>query len=165
MTQELFQATERSWRAFLEHYEPLRPDLYRYCRYLTRSSWDAEDLAQDALARAFATLGRMGAEPPNPRAWLFRVVNNLWIDERRKRRETPAPRSEMASEADGDPQAAREAAGTLLVRLSPQERAAVVLKDVFDFSLDEVAEALGTSTGAVKTALHNGYRGCRREPS
>src|SRR5262249_26354787 len=76
-----------SWHSFLELYEPLRTELYRYCRYLTRSPWDAEDLAQDALARAFVTLGTMGEAPPNPRAWLFRVASNLWIDQARRRRE------------------------------------------------------------------------------
>jgi RNA polymerase sigma-70 factor (ECF subfamily) len=55
-----------------------------------------------------------------------------------------------------DPRAAREAAGTLLSQLSPQERAAVVLKDVFDLSLDEIALALSTTVGAIKTALHRG---------
>jgi len=44
----------------------------------------------------------------------------------------------------------------LLVALAPQERAAVVLKDVFDFSLDEIATTLSTSVGAVKAALHRG---------
>src|SRR5262249_9706484 len=60
------------------------------------------------------------------------------------------------SSAAAEPRASREAAGTLLVTLSPQERAAVVLKDVFDLSLDEIAESLGTTVGAVKTALHRG---------
>ncbi|HVY44948.1 MAG TPA: RNA polymerase sigma factor, partial [Minicystis sp.] len=64
-----------SWHGFVDTYEPLRADLYRYCRHLTRSPWDAEDLAQDAMARAFATLGQMGEPPPNPRAWLFRVAS------------------------------------------------------------------------------------------
>ena len=41
-----------SWKRFLEGYAPLRGALYRYCRHLTRSPWDAEDLAQEALARA-----------------------------------------------------------------------------------------------------------------
>jgi RNA polymerase sigma-70 factor, ECF subfamily len=36
-----------SWQQFLEAFEGLRPELYRYCRHLTRSPWDAEDLAQD----------------------------------------------------------------------------------------------------------------------
>ncbi len=65
---------------FLDLYEPLRPELYRYCRHLTRSPWDADDLVQDALFRGFATLGCMNEPPPHPRAWLFRVASNLWID-------------------------------------------------------------------------------------
>src|SRR5437763_10894953 len=86
-TSELTSTAKRSWHRFLERFEPLRPELYRYCRYLTRSPWDAEDLAQDALARAFVTLGRMLEPPPNPRAWLFRVASNLWLDQLRRVRE------------------------------------------------------------------------------
>ncbi|HEY1553123.1 MAG TPA: RNA polymerase sigma factor [Kofleriaceae bacterium] len=143
---------QTAWRSFLTTFEPLRAELYRYCRYLTRSPWDAEDLAQDALARGFATLAKMDGVPPNPRAWLFRVASNLWIDQLRKRRDVPVADEAIAIE----PRAPREAAGTLLVRLSPQERAAVVLKDVFELSLDEIADALGTTVGTVKTALHRG---------
>ncbi|HTJ47188.1 MAG TPA: RNA polymerase sigma factor, partial [Kofleriaceae bacterium] len=143
-----------SWHRFLETYEPLRSELYRYCRHLTRSPWDAEDLAQDALARAFVTLGQMGAAPEHPRAWLFRVASNLWIDRvRRMRREEPLGDREAAV-ASVDPIASREAAGTLIGTLSPQERAAVVLKDVFEMSLDEIAIALATTVGTVKSALH-----------
>jgi RNA polymerase sigma-70 factor (ECF subfamily) len=155
----LASALRTSWHDFLDTYEPLRSDLYRYARHLTRSPWDAEDLAQDTLARAFVTLGQMGEPPPNPRAWLFRVASNLWLDQlRRRRHERPphdAPPPE-ASSAATDPRNAREIAGTLIAQLSPQERAAVVLKDVFDLSLDEIADALSTTTGAVKAALHRG---------
>jgi RNA polymerase sigma-70 factor (ECF subfamily) len=154
-----------SWHGFLETYEPLRSHLYRYCRHLTRSPWDAEDLAQDTLARAFVTLGQMGEAPPNPRAWLFRVASNLWLDQvRKRRREAPLSDAIEGTTPAGEPHAPREAAGTLLGQLSPQERAAVVLKDVFDLSLDEIAEALSTTSGAVKTALHRG-RGKLAEPS
>jgi RNA polymerase sigma-70 factor (ECF subfamily) len=153
---ELPGVVRTSWHGFLSTYEPLRTDLYRYCRHLTRSPWDAEDLAQDTLARAFVTLGQMGHAPPNPRAWLLRVASNLWIDRtRRSRRETSLGDDEPAGAAR-EPMATREAAGTLLGQLSPQERAAVVLKDVFDLSLEETAEALATTPGAVKAALHRG---------
>ncbi|WP_437324500.1 RNA polymerase sigma factor [Sorangium sp. So ce381] len=40
-----------SWQRFLDVFEPHRPELYRCCRYLTRSPWDAEDLVQDTMAR------------------------------------------------------------------------------------------------------------------
>jgi len=98
-TSDLASTMQRSWHRFLETLEPLRPELYRYSRFLTRSPWDAEDLVQDALMRGFATLARMGGqEPANPRLWLFRIATNLWIDEMRRRRDLPveAPRPEIA---------------------------------------------------------------------
>ena len=147
-------AVQGSWQSFLQLYEPLRPDLYRYCRYLTRSPWDAEDLAQETLMRAFVTLGLLGHAPENPRAWLFKVASNGWIDQKRRQRELPEGDAEAVSTSE--PRDAREAAGTLIGRLSPQERVAIVLKDVFDLGLDEIAEALSTTPGAVKTALHRG---------
>jgi RNA polymerase sigma-70 factor, ECF subfamily len=151
---ELSVEVRSAWHRVLDTYEPLRPELYRYCRYLTRSPWDAEDLAQDAMARAFVTLGCVFGEVPNPRAWLFRVASNLWIDRARRMREVPGAVPEPA--VHPDPRASREAAGTLLAQLAPHERAAVVLKDVFDFTLDEIAGALSTTVGAVKAALHRG---------
>jgi RNA polymerase sigma-70 factor (ECF subfamily) len=157
----------QSWKRFLERYEPLRPVLYRYCRYLTRSPWDAEDLVQDTLARAFATLGGLHEPPESPRAWLFQIASNLWIDQLRRRSARPQV-SETLSEAHapevtGPTRDTREAAGTLLTQLSPQERASVVLKDVFELSLEEIAATLTTSVGAVKAALHRG-RGRLKEP-
>jgi RNA polymerase sigma-70 factor (ECF subfamily) len=153
---ELPAVVRGSWHRFLDTYEPLRSELYRYCRHLTRSPWDAEDLAQDALTRAFVTLGQLGDAPDNPRAWLFRVASNLWIDRVRRHRREEALPSEAAGPSAGDPIVAREAAGTLLGQLSPQERAAIVLKDVFELSLEEVAEVLSTTAGSVKAALHRG---------
>jgi RNA polymerase sigma-70 factor (ECF subfamily) len=155
------QVLRASWNEFVHQCESFRPDLYRYCRHLTRSPWDAEDLAQDTLARAFVTLAQMGDVPPNPRAWLFRVASNLWIDRvRRVRREKPLDEEPSAS---GDPRTLREAVGTLLGQLSPQERAAVVLKEAFDLSLEETADTLGTTVGAIKAALHRA-RGKLEEP-
>lgn len=152
--QGLTQSVHGSWRRFLDVYEPLRPELYRYCRHLAGNPWDAEDLAQEAMARAFATLARLIEPPPNPRAWLFRVASNLWVDQTRRRRDSPG----SVPEAAGSPEARapREAMGTLVTLLSPQERAAVVLKDVFDLTLEEIAEALSTTVGAIKAALHRG---------
>jgi RNA polymerase sigma-70 factor, ECF subfamily len=151
---ELAATVKTSWQRFLDVYEPLRPELYRYCRYLTRSPWDAEDLVQDTLARAFATLGCLFQPPPNPKAWMFRVASNLWVDRMRRAREVPGELPERGAEPA--PRADRDAASTLIACLSPQERAAVVLKDVFDLSLEEVADALSTTVGSVKAALHRG---------
>ena len=67
VTDAIRRDVEAPWHRFLDLYEPLRPELYRYCRHLTRSPWDADELVQDALFRAFAKLGCMNEPPENPR--------------------------------------------------------------------------------------------------
>ena len=146
---QLAEEVRGSWHHFVDVFEPLRPDLYRYTRYLTRSAWEAEDLVQDTLARAFVTLGCTSQPPANPKAWLFRVASNVWIDRIRRTREAPGEIPDVAGELEPDG-IDRDAAAHLIGRLAPQERAAVVLKDVFDFTLAEIAESLSTSVGAVK---------------
>jgi RNA polymerase sigma-70 factor (ECF subfamily) len=158
----LSQPLSQAWRSFIERCEPLRPELYRYCRYLTGSPWEADDLVQDALMRSFATLGQIHQQIDSPRAWLFRVASNLWLNRARDAREVPSEPRDSAADA-ADPRAAREAAGSLIGLLAPQERAAVVLKDVFDLSLEEIAATLSTTVGAVKAALHRG-RGKLADP-
>ncbi|HEX3761831.1 MAG TPA: sigma factor-like helix-turn-helix DNA-binding protein [Kofleriaceae bacterium] len=94
----------------------------------------------------------MSTAAPDP---LGRAVQASW---RRQARELPADAAGTPEPTTrAEPRATREAAGTLLAQLSPQERAAVVLKDAFGLSLDEVAEALSTTAGAIKTALHRDH--------
>src|SRR5690606_28502632 len=152
------------WRRYLDALVPLRPALHRYCCGLTGNVWDGEDLVQDTLVRVFCLLGKTDAELRDPRAYLLRTATHLWIDRLRRRAREQALRAaeprepERLGATDGPVQGAalREAAGALLGRLAPRERAAVLLKDVFDLSLEETASILQTSVGAVKAALHRG---------
>lgn len=148
-------AAANPWWQFIEATETLRPELYRYCRYLTANPWDAEDLVQETLLRAHAT--RNCTSPPvvNLRAWMFRVASNLAINSRRRKPHL-AIESEAASIRSVDAQTTREALGTLVSQLAPQERAALVLKDVFGFEIAEVASLLSTTEGAIKSALQRG---------
>jgi RNA polymerase sigma-70 factor (ECF subfamily) len=157
-----------AWHRYVDLTAPLRPALHGYCRRLARNVWDAEDLVQDTLLRAFGHLGFVNHEIANPRGYLLRTATNVWIDEQRRRASEaramakradepkPAPAPETASDV-------RAASERLLQRLSPQERAAVLLKESFDMSLEEIAALLATSIGAVKAALHRG-RDRLREP-
>src|SRR5262245_37099482 len=158
-----------AWHRYVDMLVPLRPALYGYCRRLAGNVWDAEDLVQETLLRAF---GRWGVTYPgihDPRAYLLRTATNVWIDTvRRRETEARAPVANLdAMPAPGaDPGSARDvrdAGSVLLQKLPPQERAAVVLKEAFDMSLEEIADLLATTTGAVKAALHRG-RGRLREP-
>jgi RNA polymerase sigma-70 factor (ECF subfamily) len=151
------------WRRFLDRLAPLRPDLHRYCCRLTGNVWDGEDLAQDTLLRVFGQMGKLDADLENPRAYLLRSATHLWIDRMRRRaRERAWLEGEaMESERPRGADAAQgievtQAAGRLMQALAPQERAALVMKDVFDLSLEETASILQTSVGAVKSALSRG---------
>ena len=153
-----------AWHRYLDQVAPLRPALHAVCRRLTGDVWDAEDLVQDTLLRAFATLGSIHHRIENPRAYLLRTATNLWIDAHRRRgSEARALAQQDSAAPEPPPGGVREAGERLLQRLSPQERAAVVLKDAFELSLEEIADVLRTTVGAVKAALHRG-RGRLDEP-
>ena len=159
-----------AWHRYVDLLAPLRPDLYGYCRRLAGNVWDAEDLVQDTLLRGSGRWGASyGGEVRNPRAYLLRSATNAWIDTvRRRESEARALRegAEPAIAGAARPELATElrSAGSLLLqRLSPQESAAVVLKEMFDMPLEEIADLLATTTGAVKAALHRG-RGRLSEP-
>ncbi|HEY2051772.1 MAG TPA: sigma-70 family RNA polymerase sigma factor [Caulobacteraceae bacterium] len=162
MTDEAAHTLRRLWFAFLEEIAPARPRLHAYCLRLTGSIFDAEDLVQESLIRAFGAIGQgdlAGGPGPtkNVRAYLSRIATNIWIDTQRRAKREAAANSLMTAEAARDPAVVTPAAGAALFeRAAPQERAAVVLKDVFDFSLEEIATILSTSPGAVKSALARG---------
>lgn len=163
---ELRDGLRAAWQRYLDMVTPFRPVLYGTCRRLTGNTFDAEDLVQETLLRAFGTLGSLHQEVGNPRAYLLRAATHAWIDRLRhleierghipEERPGTTPRPEQAAEV-------RDAARTLLRRLPPRERAAVVLKDALDLSLEETALVLETTVGAVKSALHRG-RGRLQQP-
>ncbi len=161
VTDQTAKLLREAWFKYLDTILPIRPSLYRYCRRITRDLWDAEDLLQETLLRGFGSIGRGDlcreeSRVKDARTYLFRIATNLWIDQVRRREfKSGPPEMAEASPATGS-LAAREAASVLLTSSSPQERAAVVLKDVFDFTLEEIAVILTTTVGAVKSALHRG---------
>lgn len=152
----------RVWFDYLDALEPLRGPLHAYGLRLTGSVWDAEDLVQDTLLKGFAMIGRgdlhgPGSPVADARAYLFRTATHLWIDgQRRRARERAILAEPVAVAATAAPEAVRMAGETLMAAASPQARAAVILKEVFDFTLEEIADALFTTPGAVKAALHRG---------
>lgn len=162
LTSEVYKNATSAWHQYLNDLSPLRPALYRYCRSLTGNTWDADDLVQETLTRGFGILGLGQDEITDPRAYLLRIASNAWIDWQRRKATEAAAIAEMAtaspSPAMGHEESAsvRDAGFVLMQILAPQERAAVVLKDVFDMSLEDSARILGTSIGAIKAALHRG---------
>jgi len=154
--------TRAAWHSYIDFFVPFRPELLRYCRRLTGDVWDAEDLVQETMLNGFGVLGRVNSIA-NPPGYLIRIATNLWLDAVRRRevaeRAAEGERDEpVINQPKADPAEVRDAAAVLMRMLGPQERAAFRLKEVFEMSLDQIAEVLATSVGAVKAALHRGRK-------
>lgn len=157
-TREMYTNVLELRRKFSEMPVPHRPDLFRYCQALAQNVWDTEDLVQETFARAFAKLGEIYAGVRDVRAYLFRMATNLWIDRTRRQEPLTLDQESTADDHGHSPHGdeVRQALLSLAGHLPPRERATLLLKDIFDFSLDQTAAFLATSTGAVKAALHRG---------
>ena len=140
---------------FLKSITDYRGDLFLFCRRLTSNPWDAEDLVQETLMKAYTRLSDTHFGIENLKSYLFKMATNQWIDWCR--------RSKVNVEIDSVPEVpiymnpqfeVKDALSSLIYFLPPKERVAIVLKDVFDFKLEEIKDVMGTTTGAVKSALH-----------
>ncbi|MGH2922482.1 MAG: RNA polymerase sigma factor SigJ [Solirubrobacterales bacterium] len=124
---------------------------------------EAEDIVQEGFLRLHREL-EAGTEISSPDAYLVTVVTRLGIDELRSaraRRETYVgewlPEPLLTAEGDDDPARHAEIADSLstallvvLERLSPEQRAVFLLREVFDYPYERIAEVLGKSAAAVR---------------
>ena len=151
---------EVRYLAFLETVSQIRPRLHRYCARMTGSVLDGEDVVQDALFEAYRKLDQFDdSRPLSP--WLFGIAHNRCIDFLRHRNAgKKAEASIVVPEATMPTEPAALGIGKavehLVLTLPPKERACVLLKDVFDHTLEEIAELVGSTVGGVKAALSRG---------
>ena len=157
---ELSGPFEARYLAFLETITQLRPRLHRYCSRMTGSVMDGEDVVQDALFEAYRKLEQYDdSRPLGP--WLFRIAHNRCIDWLRRcgvrvEAETAAMGPDSVMPANPPVLGVGRAVEQLVMSLPPKERACVLLKDVFDYTLEEIAELVSSTVGGVKAALNRG---------
>ena len=173
-------------------FEAHRRFLWGLCYRMTGSAADADDLVQETFVRALERRPSGGSAGWRP--WLAKVAANLSIDalRRRKRRdyvgpwlpalietgdEASPPAHEIASaEASTEyrydlMESVSIAFLLALERLSPRQRAVLLLRDVFDYSVQETAAALDLSESNVKVTHHRArltmrdYEGVRTRPT
>ncbi len=139
---------------FLQEITIHRNDLFKYCRRLTNNPWDAEDLVQETLIQAYGKLADKHAGVKNVRSYLFKMATNQWIDWTRRSR--VQFNSDLVPDEPylmGNYYEVKEAINSMAYFLAPKERVAFVLSEAFDSKNEEIAEILGTTEGAVKSAL------------
>jgi RNA polymerase sigma-70 factor (ECF subfamily) len=109
------------------------------------------DIAEEAMAEAFARALARSGTIRDPVAWIYRTAFRLANEElRAERRRGPVPR-----DAEAPPP---ELSGLIdaLRRLSPNQRAAIVLRHVLDLDVPEVARRMGTAAPTVRVHIHRG---------
>lgn len=165
---------KRSLRdAFEKQAEKVFPSVFGTALRLTRSREEAEDLAQEAIVRAYEAFDRFDGS--NFKAWILRIVTNLYINKYRARQRGPMLHSiddEAASEpvaAEGDipdrilfDNAVGAEVEEALGKVPVDFRTAVVLSDIEGLSYQEIADATGVPIGTVRSRLARGRAMLRR---
>ena len=182
----LREARHGNTAAFTELVLPYAPGLYRRALRLTGNFADAEDAQQEALLKAFTRLdqfdGNQGDAQDDLHAWVSRITTNASIDLLRQRRDSKLVPLEKSSddsdlgsfaeqfasrEENPEERYARREMRLLMARaisqLAPDLRRVCLLRDVMQYSTQEVAERLGISTVAVRLRLFRAHRRLHEE--
>jgi RNA polymerase sigma factor (sigma-70 family) len=146
-----------------------RKRLWAVCYRMTGNRTEADDLCQEAIARAIERAHQATSEDPT--GWLLRAAARLCLDHLRHRKierrlaELVDPIDVADVRAgepnDGDPERAtilredvRYAVVVALQHLTPRQRSAIILRDICDCSLEDVAATLETNENSAKALLH-----------
>jgi RNA polymerase sigma-70 factor, ECF subfamily len=176
----LSEARRGNGAAFTELVLPYAPGLYRRALRLTRNPADAEDARQEAMLKAFTRLDQFAGNSDDRQddlhAWVSRITTNAAIDLLRQRRDSklvPLEKNSGESEyniaeqvaargENPEERFARREMRSLLARaitqLGPDLRQVCLLRDVLQYSTQEVADKLGISSMAVRLRLFRAHR-------
>ena len=144
--------------AFEELVRRHRLATYRVALRMLGDESDAEDATQDAFVQAWRNLAGFRADAAFS-TWMYRVVTNRCLNMLRARRRTeplPDDREAPASRPDRIAEARWQVEDLKLaiLRLTPEQRAPLVLRELQGCSYEEIAETLDVSISAVKSRLH-----------
>jgi len=142
------------------------PGLVRLSYGLTGDRQAAEDLAQTALARAYAAWPRV-RRADDPDAYVRRILLNVNFSRLRPRRFTEQLTADPPDHGTPDPAGARDDRSALMAAMAALpagQRAVVVLRYWLDLTEPQVAAALGCSVGNVKSQAARGLAKLRLSP-
>lgn len=153
---------ERVALPFTSVYEQHADAVYRYCLAMLGDPAAAEDVAAQAFVNAYAAYGRVEPDPDGVRPWIFRIARNAAIDHRRRSRR----RAMLLGRLGGDEPSAVDVETTAALReelrqallavggLGRRDRELVGLRVAAGLSFAEIADLMGMTEQAARTATH-----------
>ena len=149
---------------FEKAYDDFSDAIFRYCWFKIGDRDKAKDLMQDTFTRSWQYIAQ-GTEVKNIRPFLYRVANNLIIDEYRKKREL----SLDGLMADGFEPSFNEIKTTeqsidaklvlnVINQLDEKYREAILMRYVDELSPKEIAEATGEAENNISVRIHRGIK-------
>jgi RNA polymerase sigma factor (sigma-70 family) len=136
-----------------------------------RTPAEPEDVVSDVFLSAFGALERFRGGESDFRGWLFTIAARRVVDDLRRRgRQVPTTAYDPADDVRAAPaaeEAALDALGaawarSVLDRLAPDQREVLLLRVLGDLTVDQVADRLGKTRGAVKQLQRRGLAACAR---
>ncbi|HHW40836.1 MAG TPA: sigma-70 family RNA polymerase sigma factor [Syntrophomonadaceae bacterium] len=167
------QAQAGDVKAFEELVVLYQDKVYNLSYYLAGNYADAQDLAQEVFVKAYTSLGSF-RQDADLGTWLHRITVNLWLNIRRRQKnsqvfslddpvqtgEGEITRTVAAVDPAGDPVEAlegkelQEKVQKALLSLPEEFRTVLVLREIEDYSYDDIAEVMQCSLGTVKSRLN-----------
>jgi RNA polymerase sigma-70 factor (ECF subfamily) len=130
--------------------------IWTIARRILGNDADAADATQEALLAVVRGLPRFDGRSAFT-TWLYRVVTNTCLDELRRRARRPRPVEVLPERSQPDPDVADQIVIDAALRtLSPEFRAAVVLRDVIGLDYSSIAEVLEIPAGTVRSRIARG---------
>jgi RNA polymerase sigma-70 factor (ECF subfamily) len=162
-SQWLIQAQKGDPQAFSHLVETYQKPVYNLCYRMLNNAEDAEDAAQEAFLRAYKSMKRYDNNRPFS-TWLLSIAAHYCIDQIRKRRMAIVSIEDLPVPEVPDPSPGLELTvsryeeqrriRSLLDALDSIDRAAVIMYYWYDFSYEEICQALSLTMSAVKSRLH-----------
>jgi RNA polymerase sigma factor (sigma-70 family) len=149
-TNTMYEQSRELQQQFQSMIDEVGVDLWKYCRHLTGSPWDGEDLFQETVLKAMGGLFTRW-HPTNLKSYLYRMATNTWVDHCRREKRNVGSLEELEEPQEDftDTHDLEEALEKLFHLFTPRQTAVFLLMEVFHFKAEEVASFVKTTPGAV----------------
>lgn len=165
----IYKASKNNIAAFEELISPYTTPLLNYTFRMLKNREDAEDALQETYLKAYNSINKFEGLS-SFKTWIYKIATNVCLDILRKQKkqthqslnvtnedgehEISIPDETYSPEISAKKRAAMDTLKKALDKLSKEHKTAIILRDINGLSYDEIAEALSSNVGTVKSRIN-----------